>query len=338
MPRYDQIGFGLGQVETGGTPFENALLGLLTGFNAFIQAKTLSEQTQAEMSLRRQKLSDEMDQARMVHEEKMGDQATRSGIAGQESADRRYGIDQTGLRQTANIELEQGNLNSRQEANQAFQKDFLFPQQEKLAGLRAQGSGSAETNQEGIDRRNSLQRAQHMVDKLIESGDLDPNDQQAYQEALQFYSLSPQEQQVYLEERATQQGQEQQNRLDEGMPGMHQQAIGAVGRDKEVLGRSRMLEQQGGGDVRFEDLYGSPTSAPLIGGKFGTEDQTPLPFMFPPDAQGETLRPDQKKGGYQMNMEPLHKALRFLNSSAPHKPRPKPASTPWTPAWPRRGE
>ena len=319
----EQIGYGLGTydpnaTDEGLTPLEDAIMGLMQGVGSFFQAKQLRKDTQAQMQLQHQKLLMEMDKL-----------ATEQGFKRQEIANEvtknantyNLGVSEEAGRAQRNQEdnqraLDVGGMNqeyesARQQHSQDFQKNVLFPHQLALRQTVPGGTVDANT---GMDRRANLRRAEEAVKMLMEQGVLDPQDpnfQQQYSDALQFYSLTPDEQGVYLQEKADQDATIADEAFQAEIPRMRQDAIGALGKLPEAQRRINELSQQSGGPVRFEDIYGAPATQVI-----GEKGQPPTAMVSPPDEQGNVYRVDPKTGTYQPNMTPFKRALELQRKQA----------------------
>lgn len=304
---YEPIGFGLGnvQVDRPTSPLQDAILGLLNGFQAFLQARQLSRQAQAEMEFRRSKLRADMEEARQKNElERYKVDTERdwrmADVQGQNERSRLFNTTRQGI-----ADAERQAAAERQRAGFEFQAKYLFPHQMEL---RQAVPGGATANQESIDARQRERNAYGMVQRLIEQGSIDPGDQNAIQEQLYFYSLSPEEQQAYLEEKSNAEEERRQQELESDIPGMRQEAIGAIGRMPEARQRIEALEQSSPDhSVRFQDIYGLGAEQVI-----GPKGEIPTAMLHEADAAGDVLRRD-KKGNYVPDLTLYKRAIDFLN-------------------------
>lgn len=313
-----QIGYGLGTwnpnaTDEGLSPLEDAILGLVQGIGNFIGARQLRKDTQAKLALQHQKLLNDMNKAEGEQQLKLrelGITATKNqneynlGLeqeAGKNQRNAAYTqsrLDQEGMQQ----EYE----DARQQRNFDFQKNFLFPHQVQM---RQTTGGTADVTQGAITDRANLERARRAVSMLVENGVLDPESetfQQDYADAMEFYSMTPEEQQLYLQKKAENDAQLNEEAFQSAIPKMRQDAIGALGQLPEARQRIDQLAGQNGGNVRFQDIYGAPAEQVI-----GPKDEPPTAMIWPADPKTGSMYREDEEGNYQPNLSPFRQALKL---------------------------
>lgn len=320
----EQIGYGLGTwnpnaTDEGLTPLEDAVLGLMQGIGNFIGARQLRKDTQAKLAFQHQKLLADMNQAEGEQQIKLRE----LGISEAKNQNEyNLGLEQEQGKNARNAAFNQGRLDieamqqqyqdARQERGFDFQEKKLFPHQ---IALRGTTGGTADITQSAITARDNMNRARRAVEMLIENGVLDPESetfQQDYTDAMEFYSMTPEEQQVYLETKSEDEARISEEAFQSGIPKMRQDAIGAIGKMPEARQRIDQLAGQGGGSVRFQDIYGAPAEQVI-----GPKGEPPTAMIWPPDQNGSPYRQNEA-GDYQPNLTPFQRALKLQIRNGQH--------------------
>lgn len=319
------IGFGLGTLELNDDPWENILGAVGDGLDAFFRTYTLNQQAKAEMAFKQEELAYKVQKAQQ-------DSEYRMNLINNQAIGQSLDYDAS-MARTAAIDRQTTAAGEREVGRQKFRQDVEFPHEVKLretvpggtqAIIDAQGARqkAALTSEE---QRSANYRAMGMVRLLHEQGLLsptlpdgspDPDYQRKVADANFFYSLDPEEQQAFLEEQSILEDEEAERQAledervfsEEVLPEMRRDAIGVLGQNPTVRKRLDLLEQEGGGRVRFEDIYGLPAQDVL-----GLPYEIPTPFLHAPDEQGNITRQNEKTGAFIPNMSPFEESLKFLN-------------------------
>lgn len=270
-----EVGHGFQPLELGGNTTDEILGAIGDGISAFFSTYQMNKEAKAKIALKQQEFAikkqeieaKERYQMNIINNQAVGQQLKHDESMAASDA-RRFAATEATNRQ-------QSLLDWRQNVDFPHQDQLQTDRLTAAQNLRATVPGGTQLIEEGRNQRAANYRAMGMVQKLTEQGLLNPtlpdgspnpDYQKQVADAYYFYSLDPEEQMAYLEEqaKAEEEKQAEQDAADEQdfqentLPEMRQSALGVLGSNPETMKRIDLLEQQNGGGVSFQDIYGMP--------------------------------------------------------------------------------
>lgn len=305
--------------NAGQSPFERIALAFLGGFQSFLSTYQLNEQTKQEMAFREQEFQMKLQKAQLDQQQQQIDN---------ELAERKFLLDEEKAAETqrSNLATEEHNrLREGRLGRQGDERIAIDAQGNEIDLLQEQGrnarfnlgetgrqfrhqtpSASSQLIQGSIDRR--FDRGQDfklegrlnqiMSDLGIEPLGFDENNNPIFDEEaerskaqiLDFQRLSPEDREVRLDEIQANRAAEQQQQLQNAIPEMRRQALGATGQSDEVRKRIEFLEKENPGKpLTIQDIFGGGENTETI---IGPQGQVPTSFLAP----GGQLQPEPDVG------------------------------------------